>query len=288
MFNLSRYFKIKKKEMRATIILVILSVIVVSLLPNRTIDPWQLFNPQRFGIIVLALASMQFGGYLAIRIFGDRLGMVFLGFLGGLVSSTAVFVTIPAYYKRNPDMLFPALAAAIFSVLGMLFEFLVIVFVAAPELMYAMLWPCLIMMLIGSTSALFLLNKKTTKPMTTETGNPLDLKSIIRLALLIAGMLLIVAIAKQHVGTQAVQAIAFLGGLFETHGVSLATAILFKEGKLHYIDAIYLLALILAASYVSKFILLWGFSRNKFAVISTLYLLAMLLAGAVCLYLFAF
>ncbi|KTD69845.1 hypothetical protein Lsan_0123 [Legionella santicrucis] len=76
--------KITAKEIEASITIIIISLAIISFLPDKTIDTWNLFNPQNFGIIFLILASLQFGGYIVIRLFGKRLGIILIGFLAVL------------------------------------------------------------------------------------------------------------------------------------------------------------------------------------------------------------
>lgn len=276
--------KISRKELHATLIILFIALAVLSFLPNETIDPWQLVNPQRLGFIVLALASIQFGGYLAIRIAGKRLGMMLMGFCGGLVSSTAVFVTLPATYRNNPTMLLPVVAAAIFSVLGMLVEFLLVVGIAAPSLIDVIIWPVLSMMLVGSTVALFTVKANNNSHTFNELTNPLDLKSILRLALLIASMLALASIAKRYVGAEGLQIVAFITSLFEMHSMTLATATLFTAKTISLLETKHLLGIILIASFLSKLGILWSMSPNRFAVLTTFYLLMMISVGGVVFY----
>ncbi len=276
--------QLKQKEIQATVVILVLSFTVLSFLPNRTIDPWQLINPQRLGLLVMALAIIQFGGYVAIRVFGQRLGILLMGFFGGLVSSGAIYVALPKFSIKHPKLYRETVAAAIFAALGMLVEFTIIIFIAAPALIMALAWPLTMMILVGLLSSLLVMRGAGKTAYVSEAGNPLDFKSILRLALFIGGMLILVAIVKRYIGIEGVRAISFFGGLFELHGVSLANATLFIENKLTLQEAALSLGLALSATYVTKFILLWSLARNKFVYITTLFLSAMLIVGVLAFY----
>lgn len=272
--------KLQPNEVRAAATMVIIVLCVLVFLPNYTIDPWSLFNPQRFGMLVAIIAAMQFTGYVAIRVFGNQLGVMLMGFFGGLVSSTAVFATLPRFVKNHPDRVRSAAAAGLLATVGMLIELMILIIAAAPQLLLTIVPPIAAMLAVGILSALILYkNDKPDKELSTP-KNPLDFKSITYISLMIGGMIIIVAAAKQFVGTEGVQIISFLGGLFELHGVSLATATLYTSGKLLLSDARAALLLALAASFVTKFILLWSIARNQFAVITSTFLLFMMAAGA--------
>ena len=174
---------------------IFLSVLIF--LPNYTIDPWGLFNPQRFGILVAIIASLQFGGYMMIRLFGEQLGILFVGFFGGLVSSAAVFANLPRYLKQHPDHINFAVAAGILATVGMLTEFSIIVTVAAHELFFTVAIPVAVMILIGLISTALLFRPKPNHHQIENPQNPLDIKSVIYLSTIIGGMLILVAIAQK-------------------------------------------------------------------------------------------
>jgi len=272
--------KLQPKEISAATTMLIIFLSVLVFLPNKTIDPWDLINPRRLGMLVAIISAMQFIGYVAIRIFGDRLGVLFMGFFGGLVSSTAVFATLPRFLKNHPERAKPAAAAALLATVGMLLEFTVIMFFAAKELLIQLIAPISVMIIVGILSAVLLFRKNGMNSSIETPRNPLDFKSVFYLSSVIAGMLFIVALAKRYVGTDFVYLITFLGGLLEVHSVSLATATLFVGNKLSLIDAKTNLYLALIASYITKYVLLWGVARDRFALLSTIFLTVMIGSGA--------
>src|SRR3546814_6531695 len=80
-------------EIRAFIILVVMTVLVAPLLPNKPIDPWNAINPSEIWRFAILLAAVSFLGYIAIRIFGERTGLIVSALAGGLASSTATTLT---------------------------------------------------------------------------------------------------------------------------------------------------------------------------------------------------
>src|SRR5262249_9901997 len=113
-------------------------------------------NPRQIWLIAIALAGVSFLGYLGVRVFGARQGILLSSAAGGLVSSTAVTV----------------LAAGVASASGISF-LRVIVIVAA--LQPALLWliaPALLVATLVAGVAVFLpLRGQTrrTKPATPTT-----------------------------------------------------------------------------------------------------------------------
>lgn len=281
--------QIKRSELRAAVSIVIIALGIIPFLPNYPIDPWALLNPRRFGILVLLLAIVQFGGYVAIRVFGQRLGSMLMGFCGGLASSTAVFAALPKTSKKKIFPLYAIIVSAIFAVVGMLVKWIVILFAAAPSLMVNLLSPAILMIIVGCSSSLLLLLPETNQKIPGEPlSNPLDVKSVIQLAALLAAMLILATLANQFFGKNGLFYVSFLAALFELHGISLATATLFIEKKISFSEASLSLLLALIASFISKFLLLWILAHNRFSLIVSLFLGLMCIVGTVSYYFMVF
>ncbi|MCX7124422.1 MAG: DUF4010 domain-containing protein [Gammaproteobacteria bacterium] len=248
--------KFKAHEIETVIILVIFALGIIPILPNNTVDPWHLFNPRNFAILIMTMAVIQFSGYVAIKLFGERVGLALMGFLGGFVSSTLVFANLPHTLNSHPKSKLAVIASALFATLAMLIEVMAIIFVASPAFLFYII-----------------------KPMITMC--PLNLLFLFRTALLIAGTLVLIALARHFVGTEAVFIISFLTGLFEIHGISLATALLYLNQHLLISTASSILFTALLAAFLSKILLLWSLAPWRFALQTSLCLLAMVISGGI-------
>ncbi len=171
--------KFKPHEIETTIILIIFALGILPILPNRTIDPWDLFNPHNFGTLIVTIAAIQFAGYIAIRLFGERFGMAIMGFLGGLVSSTAVFANLAHTLRSHPTLTRAIMASAMLATLAMLFEMITIILVASPTLLIFIIQPLLVMSIVCLVFAIFLLHyQKTNGHKNSLVANPLNFLSV--------------------------------------------------------------------------------------------------------------
>jgi uncharacterized membrane protein (DUF4010 family) len=272
--------KLKPHKIETTIILIIFALGILPILPNHTIDPWNLFNPRNFGMLILTIAAIQFFGYISIRLFGERFGMAITGFLGGLVSSTAVFANLSNSLHFHPKLKLAIIASAIFSILAMLVEVMVIILVASPALFFFTIKPIFVMSVVSITIATFLLHyqKKQGHTLTSVT-NPFNLLSILRTSLFIGFTLILIALAKQSIGTEGVLLVSFLGGFFEIHGISLATSLLYLDQHLTMNTARLIIYTALLASFLSKFFLLWSLTPVRFALQTSFCLFGILVSG---------
>ncbi|MDD5406917.1 MAG: MgtC/SapB family protein [Sulfurovaceae bacterium] len=92
--------KIDKEEVNATVIFLLITLTVLPILPNETIDMWDLINPYKLWLFVVLVSSISFVGYILSKIYSDK-GIYLTGFLGGLVSSTATTVILSKRSKDN-------------------------------------------------------------------------------------------------------------------------------------------------------------------------------------------
>src|SRR6202050_117939 len=79
---------LKLEEIRSAVLLGLLGFVIYPVIPNRFVDPWQLFNPRAAWVIVIVIAGIGFVNYVRLKLYGTQ-GVYLSAFLGGLVNSTA-------------------------------------------------------------------------------------------------------------------------------------------------------------------------------------------------------
>jgi len=97
-------------ELRAALILLTMTVVILPILPDEPIDPWQTINPFDLWIMTILVGAVSFFGYILIRIGGARAGILMTGASGGIVSSTALTLSFARQSIQMPA-LSPLLAA---------------------------------------------------------------------------------------------------------------------------------------------------------------------------------
>lgn len=88
------------EDIHAGLKLLIATFIVLPVLPNRAVDPWEAINPYKLWWLVVLISSLSLVGYVATRWLGPERGLAVTGVTGGLVSSTAVTLT---FAKRSRE-----------------------------------------------------------------------------------------------------------------------------------------------------------------------------------------
>ena len=82
--------KLSLAEFESGLILLAMTFIALPIVPDRSIGPFGGINLRSVWIIAIILGSVSFAGYVAVKLLGERRGVLLAAATGGLVSSTAV------------------------------------------------------------------------------------------------------------------------------------------------------------------------------------------------------
>ncbi|MGO7165419.1 DUF4010 domain-containing protein, partial [Rhizobium johnstonii] len=69
------------------LILLTMTIVILPILPNEPIDPWQTINPFELWMMTILVGAVSFAGYILIKLSGARAGILLTGTSGGIVSS---------------------------------------------------------------------------------------------------------------------------------------------------------------------------------------------------------
>src|SRR5262249_22893633 len=89
-------------ELRAVLVLLAMSFLLLPVLPNRTIDPWNAINPREILLLALLLAGVSLVGYIAVKSLGDQAGIAVAAVAGGATSSTATTLSFARLAHEQP------------------------------------------------------------------------------------------------------------------------------------------------------------------------------------------
>lgn len=94
---------LSRAEIRAILTLAAMSFLLLPVIPDRSIDPWGAVNLHEIWLLAILIAAISFAGYAAVRLFGDRLGIMVMAAAGGLASSTATTLAFARLGRAQPD-----------------------------------------------------------------------------------------------------------------------------------------------------------------------------------------
>ena len=213
-------------DVYAGVRLLIATFIILPLLPDRTLDPWDALNPYKLWLLVILISSLSLVGYVATRWLGAGRGTVLTGITGGLVSSTAVTLSFARRGRDEPNAA-NALACGILLAWAVMFgRVLVMVLVVNRDLLLPLLPPFVAMgaVALGAAWLLYRRSGDGTEPEDVPLRNPFSLTSAAKFAVLFAAVLLLVKLAQLYFPGGGVYVLAALAGLTDVDAITLSMA----------------------------------------------------------------
>ncbi|MAD77294.1 MAG: hypothetical protein CML20_21380 [Rheinheimera sp.] len=223
--------KVGNDDLYAIMKLLIASFIVLPLLPNEPVDPWQAINLYRLWLLVVLISAMSLLGYVAVRWLGEAHGAVVTGITGGLASSTATTLSFARNSKANTSNI-----AANTQATGILLAWLVM-FIRVMVTITIVFKPLLPLLLIPfgamatATAALAGLyywrgSSHPDRPEQSEVTvkNPFSLIAAIKFGLLFATVLLLVKFVQLYTPAETLYLLAAVAGLTDVDAITLSMA----------------------------------------------------------------
>jgi uncharacterized membrane protein (DUF4010 family) len=184
-------------------------------------------------MLIVLISAVSFAGYVAIRLLGARRGLGVTGFLGGLVSSTAVALSMAGRAKERPDIADSAALAVMLASTVMFVRVFVIVVLVNPAMRREVALPMGLATAGGVAACLALwLRSGRARPGAQEVAfsNPFELGAALKFALLFAAILLGSTAASTYLGTAGTYAAGVVAGSTDVDAITLSMAKLAGEG----------------------------------------------------------
>ena len=222
--------RIGRDDLYAGLRLLIATFIVLPLLPDRTIDPWDALNPYKLWLLTILIASLSLIGYVATRLVGSHRGAAVTGLTGGLVSSTAVTLSF-ARQSRDATAGADAFACGILVAWAVMFARVVVEVLGVNAALIGSLWPALLAMGAAAVVAavLFYLRSRRATERATDRdavplSNPFSLTSAAKFTAFFAVVLMLVALTRHYYEGQGLLLVAGLAGLTDVDAITLSMA----------------------------------------------------------------
>ncbi|ASR09927.1 hypothetical protein CHY08_22725 (plasmid) [Rhizobium leguminosarum bv. viciae] len=212
-------------ELRAALILLTMTVVILPILPNETVDPWQTINPFELWMMTILVGAVSFAGYVMIRLSDTKSGILLTGASGGLVSSTALTLSFARQSKQVPALSQLLSAGAMLAGAVSLTRVLLICGVIAPTVLKELapsLGPAAAILAIGS--GLAGLSRRSENSPDFSPQNPLEVMVVLRFALLLGVVIIVTRATLTVFGTQSLAAVAFITGLGDLDAITLSVA----------------------------------------------------------------
>lgn len=215
---------LQQHELRAALKLLLISLVVLPLLPNQGYGPWQVLNPYEIWWMVVLIASISFIGYFAMKLAGERKGILLTSLFAGLASSTALTLHFARLGKTRPDLT-PFLAAGILLACGTMFPRMVIVATLInPTLFPLLMMPALVMGVVtyGSVALYWFYRSGQQSTAIRQIQNPLELGVALRFGVFLAVIVLLTKALQEYFGDAGIYLMAAISGVADVDAINLS------------------------------------------------------------------
>ena len=214
------------QEIRAFIQFVIISAVILPFLPNGPMGPNGVWNLHQIWVMVILVTGISLAGYLLAKLFGSSNGTLLAGIIGGLVSSTAVTLSMARRSREHPRGPQLVVAASIIGATGVLYpRILLETWIIDRELAILLIAPIVFITLVSFGIAYFI-HRKGGKGTTVAvpTMNPLNFTVAIQFAVVYMAVLWLMDLASTHQSAQGAYAASLVFGATDMDAITLSIA----------------------------------------------------------------
>ncbi|MDF3058233.1 MAG: hypothetical protein K0R17_2448 [Rariglobus sp.] len=221
-------------DIRGTLQFVAITGVILPLVPNRAFGPFDGFNPFSTWLMVVLISGLGFTGYIAMRLFGTRAGILLTSLFGGLASSTASTLAFSRGSRKEPELSSDYAFAVVVACTVMLPRVVVVVFFLSPPLALSVMPAFAAMMLpafiYGGWHWWRTRRAEKGEVASPAMANPLSLMTAIKFALLYAIIAFLVKAATQLDWQAGLLPLSFVSGLTDMDAISLSMANNLRSG----------------------------------------------------------
>lgn len=217
-------------ELRSALVLAVMTIIVLPVLPDRTIDPWGGANPREIWFFTVLIAGISFAGYVATRLLGEKRGLLVGALAGAVVSSTAVTVALARMAKDGLSVRPLAGAASLAAMVSLLRVGAVVAAIQPSVFAHSGLPILAAALVLAAAGGLMILRDGGAAPMEQPARNPFDLAPLLGFAALFAFVSTVSAALSGLLDERGLLATSAVSGTFDVDVAVLSSLRLVEQG----------------------------------------------------------
>jgi uncharacterized membrane protein (DUF4010 family) len=257
--------KLESKELSAILKLLLISVVILPVLPNRGFGPWKVLNPYEIWLMVVLVAGLSFVGYFAIKIAGEEQGTLFTSLFGGLVSSTVITLNFARLVRKHEHENILT-AGVLVSAATMFPRILVIAGIIDINLVLPLAIPFVIMAIITYLEALWFWKRRKTKnsnePIVIK--NPFQLSTAVKFGFLLSAIIFLASAFRAWLGDAGLYLLSAISGIADVDAITLSISRMTNTDLLISVAtfAIFIAAIVNTAVKGIIFMFIAGFNKS--------------------------
>lgn len=217
---------VTKDELDDFLILAAATLIILPLVPNEFIGPYDAVNLRDIWVLVILVMAINVLGQLVLRWLGTRIGLPVVGLVSGFVSSVATIAAMGSRAKAVHGLIGSAVAGATLSSIATVIQLAILLAAVYPPVLNVLALP---LVFGGASIALYGLivgfnSFQKNQIETTKMTNTFSVKSAFILAGMIGMVLIISAALKDQFGQVGLVIALGVAGFADVHAPTIAVA----------------------------------------------------------------
>ncbi len=221
---------LQPSEIRSAVLLGLIGFVIYPVLPNRYLDPWQLFNPSDAWISVIAIAGIGFVNYVFLRIYSTR-GLYLGALFGGLVNSSATIAELGTRLQQT-GMVARTTTLCLLTTIAMFARNLILATIFSPRSLSATLVPLLAMTLVAGFWVWRDRRIEESVPGTLTLTSPISLTKVLWFGIVFISIQVAGTLLTRYFGSEGMLATGIFGGLVSSASTTAAAATMAMHGKI--------------------------------------------------------
>jgi uncharacterized membrane protein (DUF4010 family) len=230
--------RFSEQDLRAIIQLVLISLVILPLLPDRYYGPYDVINPFHIWLVVVLIVGISMGGYIVSRFLSGAKGAIIAGILGGIISSTATSVSYARQSKEEEKKSERAAFVILIASTIVFFRVAVEIGLIAPEILPQILPQLAAMTAFTAVSCglyyLFFFKRFNQEKKVVADKDPSNLKAAVAFGLLYAVVLFVIAAAQAEFGDAGLYWVSVLSGLTDMDIITLSTTQMIQQERVSF------------------------------------------------------
>lgn len=259
---------VTKEELNDFLILAAATLIILPLVPNESVGPFEAINPRNLWFIVILIMSISALGHLALRWLGGSIGLPIVGLVSGFISSIATIGAMGKRAKETPALIGSAVAGAVLSSLATILQLVMLLAAIHPPTLHALMWPLVFggvsVAIYGLVVTLNSFHKNAAE--TTKQTETFSVKAALMLTTIIAIVLVASAALKTWFGQTGLVVASGVAGFADVHAPTISVASLVAAGKLDAESAVIPIMVAFSVNSISKAVMAIASGGKKFSL----------------------
>jgi uncharacterized membrane protein (DUF4010 family) len=259
---------VTEAELHDGLLLAAAALVVLPLIPDAYLGPFNAFNPRTTWIIVVLMMAIGVLGHVSQRLLGASAGLVATGFVSGFASSVATIGSMGERVRRSPALMSSAVAGAVVSSVATVIQLAVLLAVTSMATLYRLAVPLLCAGMAAAVYAAIFTARTIREPVSVpaETGAAFSVARALGLALTVSAVIILSSALQAWFGQAGLAVGVALAGFGDAHAAAVSVASLVASGKLPASDAVLPILCGLTMNTVTKVVFACTAGARQFAL----------------------